>query len=554
MIDLAYQPKQISLRDLAYAEGPNVATKLGFGGARGGAKSGGARRLMIDRRLSLPGTTGFIIRRNFPDLYENYVVRFSEEFPEIGATYISSRKEYPLPNGSRIALRFADTYKEVEQISRGPEATDIMIDQAEQFRELELQMLATPNRRPGAPDGQCKTYYFFNPGGAGTEYLRRVFWTRDYRDQERPGDFAFIQACGWDNYEWFRGQVPIMPREFYSMEAKCDVEPRDPDNCTCCRFHVFVHRTSYGRKLYELPKDLRDGELLGSFDSFSGQYFAGVWDQRVCVLSEEECDEIIQPWWVRWMAQDWGFGDHTSHGWYASGKLSPEQWRRYFGGEPGWPMDVIVKYREYMVKNRAEGDLAMDIVDQTPDAEREHIRRFFLSQDAFGQKARQSGANTVGERFSDTMRRYGLPIPEPADQDRKNGWRFMHGCLRQAHLRGATFDKERALQGPAFFVGANCTQTQSCIPLATRDKDDPDDVIRVAGALWEDVTDETRYALKSMQDPMARAPVDVRAKELYASIQGTDAETMTRRANAMRQFWGKEGAVGRVGRSPRWRQ
>jgi phage terminase large subunit len=504
------------------ARGPDVATWLGYGGARGGGKSGAARRLMMARRLRWPNTTGFIIRRNFPDLYENHIVKFQEEYPDLAGGYEAGHKQYRLPNGSRIAFRYADTETEIRQLSRGPEAMDVFVDQAEQFSEQELLWLHTPNRWPGAGPGVCKTVLFFNPGGPGTEFLRRVFWLRQFQDTERPSNYNFTQAYGWDNWQWFRTQVEMSEREFYLLS---DAE----------RFHLFITETSYGRELNSLPASMRVGELMGSFSSFSGQYFQGVWDEEKCVLPRAKVAEIIQPWWRRWMAQDWGFGDHDAHIWFAVGKLSPSEWERHFGGRCDWPMDIVIAYREQVIHQRAEADLALDIVNATPVEERKYISRFFLSQDAFGQKARQQGAHSVGEAFQKILERYDLPGPEPADQERVTGWRFMFQCLRQACLAGMTFDAERAKQGPAFFVSAECPQIISCIPLATRDPKDPEDVIRVAGAIWEDVTDAIRYGLKSMLDPKSKAPRDVRQLEEYNRF-----EDPTARALAMRRFEIKE--------------
>ncbi len=213
--------------------------------------------------------------------------------------------------------------------------------------------------------------------------------------------------------------------------------------------------------------------------------------------------------------------------WAVTGKLSPSEWEQHFGGHTDSAMDIAIIYREHVVSDRAEADLAMDIVNATPEWERKTIQRFFLSQDAFGQRARQFGANTIGEAFNAIMTRYGLPRPEPADQDRVNGWRFVYNCLRQANLRGTTFDEERALEGPAVFVSSECPNVIDSIPMAVRDDKKPEDVMRVAGALWEDVTDAVRYLLKSIQGVQWQAPVDVRRRELYDSLDVPEPESRT---------------------------
>jgi hypothetical protein len=77
--------------------------------------------------------------------------------------------------------------------------------------------------------------------------------------------------------------------------------------------------------------------------------------------------------------------------------------------------------------------------------------------------------------------------------------------------------------------------------------------MRVAGALWEDVTDAVRYGLKSMLNPRSKAPHHTLAQELYDSIPGDDGDAMTRRAMAMKQFQYQGNVVRRVSRAPRWR-
>lgn len=492
---------------------------------------------MLLRRFENPATPGFIVMRRYKKLEDEHIAKYAKERPELQQYYNGQRRQYTLPNQSTLSFRAADTLQEIMEFARGPEVFDLFIDQAEQFTEDELKWLHTPNRWPSAGPGGAKTVLGFNPGGRGSAFQRRVFHERQFHAEERPTDYVFVTMYGWDNYEWFRNE-PIGARlaknEFYKL-------PEEE------RFAFFITETSEGRKLNSLPKHLRVGELLGSFDNFAGQYFAGAWDKEKCTLTQSQVEKLIKPWWTRWMAQDWAFAEHAAHGWFASGKVSPREWMDLFGGHTEHPMDVVIAYRELIAQEMPEADLANEIVRLTPPEERKRIRRFFLSQDAFGQKAKQQGAHSVGEQFARIMERYGLPSPEPADQERVTGWRFMYNCLRQANLKGENFDAERAKQGPAFFIGPECPNIQNEIPMAVRAEDDPDDVERVAGVLWEDVTDLCRYALKSMLDPRSK-PREVRAQEVYEAYQDPTSKAM-----AMRIFDENEKRRGLISRRPRWR-
>ena len=542
------QPKQGDLYDLLCATGPHVATTIGFGGAKGGGKSAGVRNcalaLAIELAEQYPGITITIMRRVSDDLRKNHISPLFRAYPELRKSYREADKELTMSKGSRIIFAYAETKGDVERkFLGGYESTFIFVDEAQQFEEEELNWIKAACRWTGAqgiPVGLCKLVLLFNPGGKSAEYLRRIFWTKSYKGKEEPESYAFMHVFGWDNYEWFRGQVDIDEASFYLL-------PSDS------RFQLFITQTSEGRKYDAFPDSIRAGYLLGDFDHFENQYFAGAWDESKCVLKPSLVAELIQPWWTRWMGQDWGFGDHAAHYWFASGKISPSQWMHYFGGQSDYAMDIVIAYREHVVSNRAEADLATDIVAMTENWERKQIRRFFLSQDAFGQRAKQGG-NTVGETFTKILRRYDMPSPETADQNRVMGWRFMYNCLRQANLAGTKISEERSKQGPAFFISAECPQAIAGIPMAIRAEDDVDDVERVAGAIWEDVTDGLRYGLHTMLNPQSKAPRDVRAKELYLSIQGEDpSDVMTQRAMAMAQFKQNEVRITRVGRTRRWR-
>ncbi len=263
-LNIWLQPKQEKLRQMIEASGPGVPTVIGNGGSRG--KSGGLRRIAIIEALDWPGTVTYIIRRVLGDLLENHMEKIKLEFPQVHEFYKAGAKEYEFPNGSRIAYKYAECKADVERISYGPECTFLLVDQAEQFSEDELTSFRICNRWPNMPPGFVKAGYFFNVGkGIGAGFLRRVFHTKYFKPNENGGDFSFLPAYSWDNFEWFRGQVEMDREDFYQLSSEE-------------RFALFVTQTTEGRKMNQLPKHRREGELLGNFDSFSGQYFSDVWN------------------------------------------------------------------------------------------------------------------------------------------------------------------------------------------------------------------------------------------------------------------------------------
>jgi len=525
------QPKQERLYLLLKTDYPDSPTWLGYGGSRGGAKSGAIRRCALALASEQPKITVWIFRRVYEDLRKDHIEKFWEDFPELQQYYKAANHEITLPNLSKIGFVYAETKDEVIRKFRGPEAKYIFVDQAEQLSEEELNRLHSANRAPGTRPGQCKIVLCFNPGGIGTEFLRRVFFLKQYKpNEERPSDYEFIQAYGWDNYEWFRG-LGIDYVDFYKLS---------PEQ----RFDMFIKDTDYGRNLNSLPAALRVGELLGSFEHFAGQYFAGVWDEQKCVLSSSLTRQMIQPWWSCWMSQDWAFAEHAVHLWFCAGKLSPSDAMKFLQITTEWPIDVVIVYRCLVVQEMAEADLAMKIVDMTPDDEQPE--RFWLSPDAW---AKRGAANTVAQQFEPILLRHGLPQPEQADDDRIGGWRHLYNGFRQSSsLRGSVADEERARQGPLLFISAECPEVISHIPLAVRDEDNLEDVARVSGVLWEDITDALRYGYKSHLESRGLAPRAIRRQMVYDSLQD-----MTAKALAVRKFDADERSKSLVSRGQRWR-
>lgn len=541
------------------ATGPDVPTKLGFGGARGAAKSRILRDAMLLRRFENPGTTGFIIRRNWSDLEENHLERFKLERPSIMQFYSNVRQSFEFPNGSRIAFRYADTTDEVRAISRGPEAMDIAIDQCEQFTGNEMSLLTTPNRWPGRGPGDCKTWFFFNVGDRGADYLRRVFWLRQFEGHERAEDFAFTLAYGFDNFEWFRNEIPGLTfEEFYKLPGeippsnggKYDAEwlASVPDNN---RFKMFVTKTTEGRKMWSQPESIRMGDLFGDFTKFAGQYFSGVWQPEKVVIPAAAAENIVKSWWPHWAAIDWGFKHSAAAGVAASGKLSPREFKSAFGKEVQFPVDVIVIKKEFVASGMGEGDFSTAVSDMVTEAERHMIREIWLSPDAW---QKRGSANPIADQMTVALRRGGLPAPEQADDDRAGGWRLLWNCFKQTCSMLSDVPDVYPGGFPMLLISADCAEIISAMPMLIyneKDKNKSEDVLKT-DTTYDDVADMVRYLIYSKLSARGTAPREVRAREVLESAEERGLSP-TEKAMAMREFMAKEWQPGKAISRPRWR-
>lgn len=530
ILRITMQPKQRRLLDMLQAIGPTVPTKIGFGGARGSSKSRTARDVALVTAFSIPNIVVFLIRRNWGDLEENHVEKLKLERPELNRYYSGQRQAYEFPQelgGSRIAFKYGDTMKDIIQVGRGPECYLEIIDQAEQFSEEEMAELNTPNRWPGAPPGAVKTLYLFNPGGVGTQYLRRVFFLKQYKDNERPGDYAFIQAYGWENFEWFRSECPEYSfEEFYALPGNeipaCPTGVYDnrwletiPDNN---RFKIFVTRTTEGRKMWAKPASIRMGDLFGRFDAFAGQYFAGVWEEHLCVLPSSLVDQIVRPWWVCWLGGDRGYGHHTAIYWACIGKLSPSEAWTYLNIDTDWPLDIVIIYRELVAHRMAEEDLGREVVKMTPRPERAELRKWVLGSDA--QMTPRFAKHSIKEMIEVVTEPAGMPSITKAQDgpgSRVVNARILYEMLRRTSVmrsENPPKDKPDPKTVPCLFVSAECPQLISSFPLLMSDalEGNPDDV-KKEETMQDDCYDGAKYTCAEYLSIRESPPREIRLRE-----------------------------------------
>lgn len=520
-IDIHQQPKQEHLYDLLAATGPQVATILGAGGAKGGGKSDGARgcALLLGAELGklYPGITITIVRRVFDDLKKNHIDPILRKYPELLKYYNAGNREINLES-FRLVFAYAETEDDVKRkFLGGYESAIIIVDEAQQFTEQELMWMSTAARwtsTVGMPEGLCKFAMLFNPGGKGSEYIKRVFWTKRYNENETPHSYAFIHMFGWDNYEWFRGQVDIEEDEFYAIPGKC-VGACVGGNC--CRYQMFITQTSEGRKYNAFPESIRLGYLLGSFDKFAGQYYAEVWDERLTVISKAQLHALHAYWFSAWMSGDWGFAHNWPTHWFCIGKLEPSLLAEVLGVQSDWPLDVIIVYREFIPPQRTpEAEVAQMIVDKTPISERKEIVRWVMGSDI--NKTPRFASHSLLEMIEAVSTPAGLPRIRNANCGRDTrvvNARILWEMLRRTvSMRSASApqDKPEAKTFPLILFSAECPRTIAAIPALIADEDNPEDVLKIDGEV-DDVFDSLKYGTAEWAAVRTLAPVEVRRSE-----------------------------------------
>ena len=456
--EIPLQPKQIELHELFEN---SRATIIGDGGSKGSAKSYGGRAIMLLRRLKYRSTACLLMRRKWKQHREQTLESgYFKDFPALREYWQESKRAFHLPNNSRIVLGIAEHASDIDDF-QGQEYMDVLVDEAARFSETELIKLNETRRWTGKfggapiPDWLCKTCWLMNPGGPGHSYIRRVMFKREYHNNEQASNYVFLQSRAWDNIEWSRTALSERFAVVDCNGAKCN-------SCGACwyykqlseteRFKFFIEHTQRGRELNALPKRLRSGWLLGDWNEFAGQFF-DIWDEDRFV---KRC-QPDRDWHPRWLGIDWGFQHPLSCHWLAR---------------------VGVKtriYREHHNNLHSARAQAQEIVDMTPESERKLIDAIYLSPDAFQKRSEQ---DSFADQMSEVFERYGMPSPQPADDDRKHGAQALYELMKADEIE----------------IDVSCKHLREVIPMICTEEDDPEEIEKFEG---DDAFDSARYGIKS---------------------------------------------------------
>lgn len=281
-LNIWLQPKQQELLEAVLF---SSFIYLGYGGARGGAKSHGVRDVAatISFKLNL---TVLIFRRIREELLNNHVYPFLKHYPFL-RKYFNKQElviYHPITGLPAIKFGYAETNEDIEKF-QGTEYAVIFIDEATKCTQYQIEFLSTCNRDPQeifVP----KMVLTMNPGGVSHAYVKRIFIDKVYLPNENPSDYYFIQAFVWDNWYWVRKQLRLEVEELLN-KAKNKIEYSKEEFTKIMttmyyswtdekRKEYCLKHSSYAKRLSTLPHDLMMAFLLGDWTVFAGMFFKGL--------------------------------------------------------------------------------------------------------------------------------------------------------------------------------------------------------------------------------------------------------------------------------------
>jgi hypothetical protein len=331
-----------------------------------------------------PKFKSLMLRRNFPDIDAEIVIRQREWYAPAGATYNESKRRWTWPSGAISQNGHADKEQDVRKYDTA-EYNLLKWDEATHFLPFQYQYLSFTRCRSSSPDLPAIVRLGSNPGNVGHAYFRKRFvdpfraGNKILRDPKTGLKRIYIPAGPYDN--------PILLKN-------------DP---------------TYLLKLESLPEAERRA-AFGDWYTFSGQVFQ---EWRVEPLEgepENACHIIdafnIPFWWPCILAIDWGFSALTVAGW---GAISPD--------------GIVYLYRIYACKGKQIKDWANEVVNLCRG---ENIVLARICHSAAQQRGEPL---TIQQQVQNAINDAGLDVSvELAERDRLGGKLLVHEFLRWKQL------------------------------------------------------------------------------------------------------------------------
>ena len=227
------QPKQLlfhaACRECDLAGGP---TEIGFGGARGGAKSHALlAQIILDDCMRQSGLKCLLLRRVGKAVRESFEDLRFRVLNYATHRYNRSGGIITLENGSKVILGHFQTERDIDNYL-GMEYGLIGVEEATTLSSNKYHMIGTCNRTPIA-DWRPRIYSNANPGGIGHAWYKSLFiipWRLGQQNGTRfiastYKDNAFLNEdyvhrldalAGWQKRAWKEGDWDIAAGQFFT--------------------------------------------------------------------------------------------------------------------------------------------------------------------------------------------------------------------------------------------------------------------------------------------------------------------------------------------------
>lgn len=443
-----------------------------YGGAAGGGKTEALYMLPLVRKwYQHPRYKGIILRRSFPELEREIIIRSRPFYAATGAKYNEQKKFWTFPEGGIQMFGHAEHEKDIHKYD-GVEYNYAGFDELTHFTEYQYLYLAASRVRSSSSQLPAIVRGGSNPGNVGHKWVRNRFVepAREgmvvLKDRKTDLKRIFIPALAQDN--------PTLMKNDPMYVVRMEMLPTEAE---------------------------KRAKKYGDWYTFEGQAF----NLRREPLNDEpeNAQHVIEPfkipsWWPRVAAIDWGYAAYTWIGWAAIA-----------------PNGRVYLYREYFEKGKLVSEWAADFARLSQN---DNLEVVSLDPSAWQNR----GIETIEQQFTE----HSGYVPQRAINDRLGGKLLMHDYLRWTPKPKAKdivgiFDPELAKKLlyhygkdkydeyirffeeepeetnlPKLQIFNHCEGFIDCISNCITDPDNPEDVKEFDG---DDPYDGGRYLLQTVK-------------------------------------------------------
>lgn len=450
-----------------------------YGGAAGGGKS----ELLVLLPLLYnfhehPSFKGIILRRTFPELESEVIIRSRRFYEPLGAKYNEQKRRWVFPSGATVFFGHAEHENDIRKYDSS-EYNYVAFDELTHFTEFQYSYLAFSRCRSSSPDLPSIVRSATNPGNIGHGWVRKRF----VEPSPDGGKILIDELSG--NKRFF-------------IQAKATDNPYIDPN--------------YINRLKMLPEAERRAKLDGDWWTFSGQVFTDFRSEKLRDEPENALHVInpidIPEWWPRVLAIDWGTTALTIALW---GAINPDGrcyiYREYAcnGSEshPHLPQNVKVSTWATDIGILSASERIVDcILDSNAWDNRGEDQsvadQFATFSGITPRKADKGpGSRISGRALVEEFLRW---KPKPKFNNGRYDDNYAKYLLKDKNFSSYkqymdSFAGQKTETLPLVQIFRSCPVVINCIPLCVWDETNKEDVAQFSG---DDPYDALRYLLKAV--------------------------------------------------------
>ena len=455
-----------------------------YGGAAGGGKSEALVMLPLVRGFHQhPHFKGLILRRTFPELEKEIILRAHEYYPSAGGRYNDQKRRYRFPSGAIVEFGHAEHENDIRKYDTA-EYNYIAPDELTSFTEFQYTYLINSRCRTADASLPAIARAGTNPGNVGHGWVRKYF----------------VEPCVTGgkvlrSKVTFQGQTIERLRIF--IPAKVQDNP-----------YLMRADPTYLFRMGNLPPAERRAKQEGDWFTFEGQVFD---DWRESPLPGEPANacHVYKPfevfpggkppgYWPRILTIDWGYSAML---WVGLGAISPDG-RLYVYDEYTNKREKISswapKVRD-MVDNEVIDDIIMCASAWQNRGDEKNIAQQFEEWSKL--TPRKPDNDRLGGKMllQEYLRFLPHPIKEPVGE---LDYELAQEILRKRGMQAydeycASFRPQKPETNlPKLQVSEKCVELRKAIPLCVYDENNKEDVKEFDG---DDPYDGIRYKVKAAE-------------------------------------------------------